>query len=102
MGEATSPRMSASSARPSTAAQLDELELKEHRLASQVGENEDIQAAVSELKQGLTGQKDDALQDRLDELDRRANNLELFGLSMLQLRQEVQEVKRSCKHSQNR
>merc|ERR1711924_256784 len=94
----SSIRSEASNPRPSTAAQLDELELREQRLASQVCEIKDIQAAVSELKLGLTGNKDDGLQCRLNELDRQSNHLELHGLSMHQLQKDVLDLKRqiSC------
>ena len=67
----------------------------------QVSEIEDIQAAVAEIKAGLTGVKgQDALQQRLDDLDRKSGNLELYGLSMVELQREVAALKHSIETDQ--
>ena len=66
--------------------------IKEHRLQAQVCEIQDIQATVRDIRRGLSGDHKDPLQERLDELDRKSDNLELYGLSMLELKREVSSL----------
>jgi len=94
-------KQKAAGARPSTAAQLEELDRRERAVQVEVDAMLDLRETLRELHSEASAKHDEALTADLEELEKKTHNLELYGLTMMQLKTEVSALRNKSSSAVN-